>query len=80
MQIIFYAPQLFLSLGVGPCSHQAAKRMLCTQIWHVLVFRLSMCSSCPQGSRQDALIATVVVGLCNHFSTYASFWLVREGV
>lgn len=27
-----------------------------------------------QGSRTDALIATVVVGLCNHFSTYVSFW------
>ncbi|KAK9914909.1 hypothetical protein WJX75_002176 [Coccomyxa subellipsoidea] len=39
--IIFYAPQLFLSLG---------------------------------GSRTDSLIATVVVGLCNHFSTYVSFW------
>ncbi|CAL5221511.1 g3716 [Coccomyxa viridis] len=40
--IIFYAPQLFLSLG---------------------------------GSQQNALIATVIVGLCNHFSTYISFWL-----
>ena len=30
-----------------------------------------------QGSRKDALIATVCFGLCNHFSTYASFFLVR---
>lgn len=28
-----------------------------------------------QGSQQNALIATVIVGLCNHFSTYISFWL-----
>lgn len=27
-----------------------------------------------QGSSTDSLIATVVVGLCNHFSTYVSFW------
>ena len=31
-----------------------------------------------QGSHTDALIATVVVGLCNHVSTYASFFLVTS--
>ena len=35
----------------------------------------NLCSDGFQGSQQNALIATVIVGLCNHFSTYISFWL-----
>ena len=35
-------------------------------------------SGATQGNQQDALIATVIVGLCNHFSTYISFWLADQ--
>ena len=74
--IIFYAPQLFLSLGVRP---RGSAGRPCTPA--SCAAHPCQCEPGPapssQGSRQDALIATVVVGLCNHFSTYASFWLVR---
>ena len=43
----------------------------CASQGHSLTFPFGA----TQGNQQDALIATVIVGLCNHFSTYISFWL-----
>ena len=88
--IIFYAPQLFLSLGVRPsaCDSFCAQglqppRKICKpeRLWghsgHSHPgFNPLLC--CLQGNQQDALIATVIVGLCNHFSTYISFWLADK--
>ncbi len=90
--IIFYAPQLFLSLGVSPAAAPCTERIECCgyacmracpsqNLVVVPVYFAEGCVSLTarvsrtQGSRTDSLIATVVVGLCNHFSTYASFWL-----
>ena len=88
--IIFYAPQLFLSLGVRTfflCTPSSAQQiMLAPTDLHKIAkvleqynADLTACDtlSCGglQGSQQNALIATVIVGLCNHFSTYISFWL-----
>lgn len=88
--IIFYAPQLFLSLGVRTFSPAPFPRpsqlalipLICMALpgcWSSAMLRFTSCDalSCGglQGSQQNALIATVIVGLCNHFSTYISFWL-----